>query len=396
MEAAEQQGRGRELRLERLAGLVRAFVAVVGAVLLVGCEFAQQEPAIRPAEAYIDAKTTLLQSADDRAPATRSYAIEALARVVGAEAGATFAQALQDESPVVRFAAALAIGDVEYKPALPALRKMARKNTGERDKRVFCGIIYALYRLGNDEHAGELGRLLFDDEREVRMDAALAMGKMGEPSAKGPLKTILANEQDDGVRLQLTESLAMLGDSRSAEVIEAYTKGPFLDLRLAAIPALGRAGGTRAPRALKQLTHQRHPARVRVSAAGELARLGHFEREGYDLCVASVKDPQKVLEDAAKRSKKAADKDAASLKRLAILSLGWMNRQGAVNLLHPLLDSEDGGVRVAAALTVLRLLEAYRPVAVRPEAPATRPVAKSPQTRPAQKRPKLQRAPGKD
>jgi len=351
--------------------------------------------AIDPAKAYIDAKAVLLQSADDRDPATRSHAMEALAQAIGAEAGAAFAQGLHDESPAVRFAAALAIGDVAHKPALPVLREMARENTGERDKRVYCAIIYALYRLGNDQHAGELGRLLFDEEREVRMDAALVMGKMGEPSATGPLKTLLANEQDDGVRIQVTESLAVLGDSRSAEVIEAYTKGYFLDLRLAAIPAMAKAGGPRALRALKELTHKRHPARVRVSAAGELARLGVFDRAACALCLASVRDPQKVLEEAGGRSQRAADRDAASLKRLAILSLGWMNRQDVVNRLHPLLKDPDGGARVAAALSLLRLLKAYRPVAAPPPAPASRPTPRAPETRPV-KRPKLRSAKGKD
>lgn len=382
----------RQERFNRWAGVS---VGVISSALLVGCGSGRQEETIDPAKAYIDAKTVLLQSADDTDPGTRSHAIEALATALGAEAGATFTQALEDENPAVRFAAALAIGDTEHKPALPALLKMAQTKTGERDKRVFCGVIYALYRLGNDEHARDLGKLLFDDEREVRMDAALAMGRMGEPSAMGPLKTLLANEQDDGVRIQVTESLSLLGDSRCAEVIEAYTKGYFLDLRLAAIPALGRAGGTRAPRTLKQLTQDRHPSRVRVSAGGELARLGHFDQDAYDLCVASVKDPAKVLEEASKRSKRAADKDAASLKRLAILSLGWMGRQDVVSLLHPLLKSKDGGVRVAGTLSMLRLLKAYRPAPASPKEPASRPAAKSPETRPAKEKPKLHTAPAK-
>jgi len=382
------------LKLERFrrCGL---FMAIVGAALSAGCKPPPEELAIDPTKGYIDAKVVLLQSAEDKDGAVCSHALEALAGTLGAEAGATFLQALESENPAVRFAAALAIGDVKYKPALQALQKMAQPK-GERDKRAFCAVVFALYKLGNDQHANELGTLLFDKDREVRMNAAMAMGRMGEPSAIGPLKTILANEQDDGVRIQVTESLAMLGDTRSAEVIEAYTKGYFLDLRLAAIPALGRVGSSRAPRVLKQLIRPRNPARVRVSAAGELARLGHPDSEAYALCAASVKDPEKVLREASKKSKMAADRDAASLKRLAILSLGLMNRDVAVNLLHPLLKSRDGGVRVAAAFSVLRLLEAYRPIAPEPKAPATRPAAKSGKPEPAVKKPKLHTAGGKD
>jgi len=367
--------------------------AAVGAACLAGCVQNQPERiAIDPGKAYIDAKAVLLQAAEDEDPATRSHALEALAGTLGDKAGAVYLQALDDEMPAVRFAAALAIGDVRYKPAMPKLLELAKVKVGERDKRVYCAVIYALYRLGNDAYAGELGTLLFDSEREVRMDAALVMGKMGEPSAIGPLRTAAANEQDDGVKLQLTESLALLGDTRSAEVIEAYTKGYFLDLRLAAIPALGRIGSSRALRALQQLCHERHPARVRVSAAGELARLGRVDDAAYKVCIAAIRDPKKVLADASDASKRAADQDAASLKRLAALAAGWMKREAAANDLHPMLRSADGGQRVAAALSVVRLLKAYRPL--KPPRPATRPAAAKPEA--AAKKPKLHTAGGRD
>jgi len=369
---------------------------VIVLACLVGCIPKEEKLTVDPAKGYIDAKTTLLQAADDRDPATRLHAIEALARTVREEAGAIFSQGLTDENPAVRFAAALAIGDVRHKPSLPTLLKMAGDKEVEPDKRVYCAVIYALFRLGDDSHAGDLAKLLFDTEREVRMDAALAMGKIGEPSAMGPLRTLLANERDEGVKAQLVESLALLGDTRSAQVIEAYTKGYFLDLRLMAIPALGRAGGVRAPRVLRDLIHVRHPVRVRVAAAGELARLGHFDRGAYELCLASIRDPEKVLRDAAKRSRRLTDTDAASLKRLAAISLGWMKRDMAANVLYPLLKDADGGVRAAAAMSMLRLLKPYRPVAPEVKEPATRPAAAKAKPAPAPKRAKLHTAGGRD
>jgi len=340
-----------------------------------GFSFMHKKPevlTVEPRRAYTDAKTALLQSADSPDAVTRVHAIEALAGTLGNSEGAVYREALRDENPALRYAAAMAIGDTRYAAALDDLLAMAKQGAGERDKRVYCAVIYALYRLGNDESCRDLAGLLFDKEPEVRMDAAMVMGRIGEPSAMGPLKTVLTNEQNDGVKLQIVESLALLGDSRSAELLEAYTKGYFLDLRLAAVPALARSGSPRAGQVLRELTAPRNPARVRVAAAGELARMGAAAEADYELCKEALLDTETMLRESSKRSRRNVDNNASSLKRLAAMSLGWMKRDTAVNILHPLLTGSDEGVRAAAAMSILRLLWAYRPppIAAATTAPA--------------------------
>jgi len=400
MEANQETGRGNELNGMSFARWTAVAVTLLCAIVTVGCNGSKEELlTIDPTRAYIDAKATLFQAAEDQDPATRSNAIEALASAVGADAGAVYQQGLSDKAPVVRFAAAMACGDIGFEPAKPALLKMAADKKAEPDKRVFCAVIYALHQMGNTDHAGELGQLLFDDEREVRMNAAMAMGKMSEPSAIGPLKALLVQERDDGVKIQVIESLARLGDSESAEHIEGYTKGYFLDLRLVAIPALGRSGSRRAAGALKDLVRERHPARVRVAAAGELARLGHSDKNSYQLCRDALADPEAVLREARKKSKKVADTDARSLQCLAALALGWMGRPAAVNALHPMLKNPDGAKRVSAATSTLRLLKAHKPSAPpapKPAPAATAPVATQPVPVPVKPPAKLHTAGGKD
>ena len=373
------------------------WASAVGSLLLVGCAPGNEEAlTIDPVKAYVDAKAVLLQAADDRDPVTRARAMEALAATLGGETGGVFVQGLSDENPLVRFAAAMAIGDSRYKPALDALKKMAADKAAEPDKRVFCAAIYALYAIGHDEYASELGQLLFDKEREVRMDAAMAMGKMGEESAVGPLRTLQADEQDEAVKLQVTEALALLGDNRSAEIIEAYTKGYFIDLRLAAIPSLAGSPSPRAVQVLRELTQERNPIRVRVTAAAELARLGHAEPEFHRLCVDCMTETQRMLDESNRRMRRAADTDAASLKELAAIGLGWMGRPAAVNYLHPMLHSANGSDRVAAAMSILRLLKAYRPMALPTSAPATQ-AAEPPEPPPPPKvPPKLHSSGGRD
>ena len=379
-----------------------ATIAVAGALLLAGCDglawmgFGKPAaPAVKPSDAYLDAMTTLRQSAQDVDAVTRANAVEAMSTTLGAEVGEVYMQGLTDPVPTVRLASAMVIGDVKYAPALPTLRRMVQDNKSEpklaeRDKRVFCSLIYALHSLGDDSKTGDLAALLFDEQPEVRMDAAMAMGKMGAVSAIGPLNSVLSNEREEAVKIQLTESLAMLGDSRSAEVLEAFTKGYFLDLRLLAITAISRTGSERAIRVLKELTADREPARVRVKSAGELARLGVGDSAMLSYCLLAIREPAELLKESARASRRAADDNADNLKFLAIIAAGWFGDEKVVANLHPLLKDRQGPIRVAAAASILRLLKGYKPLTapapISPAAPAqpvVPPEAPAPATLPA-------------
>jgi HEAT repeat protein len=342
---------------------VTALAAVLGAAAA-GCE-----PMVLPAEADVarakgDAGITLRQAAEDEDPMTRSHAIEAMAQVLPRDSGPMFAQALEDGNPAVRFAAAMATGEVKHLPAKAKLLDMAKDKKLEPDKRVFCAVIYALHRLEDDSFTYAIGQLLFDPESEVRADAAMVMGKMGEPSATGPLKALLTDEQEPLVQLQIHESLAMLGDTRSRHILEAYIKGYYLDLRLAAIPAFAKVDTRRAAYVLARLLAEDKSPHIRVVAAGQLSEIGQAEETGYRLCLSAARDPEAVMKDAYGRDRTVNSVETRSLQRLAALSLGSMKRTEAVSSLHPLTKSPDGGVRVAAAMAIVRILGPMKKSAV--------------------------------
>ncbi|MDY6913686.1 MAG: HEAT repeat domain-containing protein [Planctomycetota bacterium] len=375
-------------------------LAIAGTAIFAGCN-GNRNAGIDASRAYIDARTAIRQAAEDQDPVTRSRAIEALAETVADQAGGLFTQALSDPNPTVRYAAAMALGDVKYAPGKKTLLKMAE--TDEPDKRVLCAVIYALYRLGDDRYAGELGGLLFDKEKLVRSCAAQAMGRMREPSAIGPLKTLQSDEHDAAVELQIVESLAMLGDARSRELLESYTKRtPYLDDRLIAIQAIPEvaAQSPRAVQTLSDLLSKRHPTTVRLAAAGALARLGVVDEGGYELCIQAVQDPDTVLLEGPEKARRVTPADASSLQALAAISLGWMNQEEAVDVLHPLLASPNGIVRVAAGMSILNLLSDYgfggEPARRKPAemAPAKPSATSRPARRP--KRRKLHTAGAKD
>ncbi|MHC4981979.1 MAG: HEAT repeat domain-containing protein [Planctomycetota bacterium] len=374
--------------------LVTVFIAVLSVTAAVGCKPSVPPDAGYVGRALVDARTTLRRAAEAEDPLTALYAIKAMTEVALEESGGLFLQALESENhPVVRFAAAMAVGELRYERAKDKLVSMAEDKSVEPDKRVLCAVIYALHRLGVDTFNYALGDLLFDSEFEVRASAAMVMGKMGEPTAKGPLKTLLADEHEPAVKLQIRESLAMLGDSRSRHLLEAYTKGYYLDLRLEAIPALARTDSRRAMYVLRGLLANDRSPRIRAVAAGELARLGEVDEAGYSFCLDAVRNPRRIMQKAYGGARKVSDIEAESLQRLAAMSLGNMRRRGAVGVLQPLLKSPDGGVRVAAAMAIIKLLAPEQK-----QAPKAEPEEKETTTKPAPEPPKvkLHTAGGKD
>ena len=335
--------------------------AVLGAAVTTGCHPQTPVVEVDPTKAYIDARTELGQAAEDKDPFTRSHAMEALAQALGPKAGGMLKQALGDPAASVRFAAAMAIGDVRYEPAKADLIGMAK--LAGPDKRVYCAVIYALHNLGDDTYTGDLSRLLTEHhEPQVRANAALVMGKMGEPSAVGPIKMMLDHEQDNLVKVNLVEALATLGDARHERMLEAYTKGYDIGIRLIAIRSLGRSGSIQAARVLRELLHARNPAHVRVVAAAELGKLSQADDQAYALCVQAATDPDAVIASSSRRRGFDADRPQPQvLQHLAAIALGWMDRPAAVNVLHPLLKSPYGQVRVAAAMSLIRILKQPEP-----------------------------------
>ncbi|MFW6133798.1 MAG: HEAT repeat domain-containing protein, partial [Planctomycetota bacterium] len=304
--------------------------------------------------------------------------------------------ALSDSSPAVRFAAAMAVGETKYAPAEERLVRMAQDPEVEPDQNAGCAVLYALHELGNDEYTYALGRLLFDDDPGVRADAATVMGRIGEPTATGPLKTLLADEQDESVRLAARTALARLGDSESKVRLRAYVKGYFLDLRLAAIPALADINPPGAQADFRFLLRKEKSPRLRVAAAGALARLGTVDEQGYDLALRSLRRPREVL-SAVYGGREIADVETESMQSLAAIALGYMGRQEAIPALHEVLDSDRGAVRVAAAMAILRITNAGMGAPRRGEDDAADaaegPVEAAPAVRP---RPRMHTAGGRD
>lgn len=346
--------------------MVRAVLpAVLGAAALAapGC-LGSGAMQTDPRKARIDSRDALRQAAESPDRFARSAALEAMAEVWGPSAAGSYMEGLNDPYPNVRFAAAMAIGDVRHAPAKAKLLTMAKFKVegAERDKRAYVGVIYALYCLGDTRHTRDLGTLLFDRQKHVRANVAMVMGKIGEPSAVAPLRSLAHQEQQPEVRVQAWAAMAVLGDERSVMSIEARARVPFpLESQLVALQALGRLKTRSSIGQLRKvLNSSRQPPQARVRAAESLARVSETDDYGFQLCLTSVRQPREVMEEAIKkatgRTGKIEGRDVATLRELACSALGWMGRPEAIDALHPRLRDDNARIRVVAARSILRLL----------------------------------------
>ncbi|MCK5113309.1 MAG: HEAT repeat domain-containing protein [Phycisphaerae bacterium] len=338
-------------------GICSGFVFI--ALLCCGCSgFSwkqKAEPVIRKDQLHVDARATLLQAVNSDDPLVRAHAMEAIGQTLKTSGAAYLMQGLSDKAVIVRYAAAMGLGDIKYKPAEKKL--VAVVENPKTDERVVCAAIYALHEIGNYEFAYQLGVILTSRFELGRASAAQAMGKMGEKTAIGPLKTALGYENNDAAKINMVEALALLGDKPSQIHIEAYTQSYFVDMRLPAIPVMAKLNTSQAKLVLTSLLSKKNPPRIRVAAAGGLGTMGMFDESGYKFCIRAAEHPREVLEEAYPKSKNTITPSGiSSIQRLAVMSLGDIECVGAFPVLQRTLKSDDGAVRVAAACAILRML----------------------------------------
>ncbi|KPK86260.1 MAG: hypothetical protein AMJ81_01725 [Phycisphaerae bacterium SM23_33] len=351
---------------------------------MAGCEPSNRQLQMDPTRAYVDARSRLLQAAEDPDPRVRTHALEALAATEAQAAGPVMMQALRDDRLPVISAAVMAVGETCYAPAMPALLELIQ-HPGTPPK-LRCVVIYALHRLGNDSYTTQLAELLHNPDKLVRAEAARVMGKMGEPSAVDLLKARQMDDPDVVVRLNIAESLAVLGDERSLGLLEGYTKSMFVEDRLIAVAALGGLRHRRSVYVLRRLVRDANQGPiVQVAAAGALARLG--EQPDPEPVLQAARDPAGVLRKGLRRGATLQENEIDNLQTLALLSLEQIGDPAAVDVIHPLLRSPRGPVAVAAARAILRLIRQYRPVAAAPEPVAKPPAQPPPPTQPAATQP---------
>lgn len=310
-----------------------------------GCQETLQTPQDAPNRLSVDslerdATQVLLQALADQTPQVRANAVEVVAATKQIKLGPKIQRLLRDEFVPVRFAAALALGDLRYSLAKRPLTQLLQ----DPDENIRVAALYALTRLGHAESFELLRKAIASNNQTVRANAALLLGKTGDKSTltRQTLWWALQRpDSDDRVRFQAAEAIAMLGDTRIYPKLWSMLISAYADDRVMGIKAMG---ALRTPQAKDTLITMLDDdvLEVRLAAAHQLGTLGDTIGEAA------------VLDFFTKTP--AANLDTQALERanvLAALAIGEIRTERLTKFLPQLLKNDSKFVRLAVAKAVL-------------------------------------------
>lgn len=163
----------------------------------------------------------LRRSLGDSDVTKRLAAVEQLRRLPPGDAGPMLVSALADAHDGVAARAAVAIAELGYEPAIQPLIRRAARLSASGD--LVSAIIAALGGLRATEATDMLIGALSSEDFSVRIEAATALGRLGNRRAVPALRARLGVPDDDIMLDEVLNSLAMLGD---LEGVEEATKHP--------------------------------------------------------------------------------------------------------------------------------------------------------------------------
>jgi len=285
----------------------------------------------------------LLRALKDGHKGVRTAAVEALGKL-GEPALNPLLEAVQGDDEVVRRGADQALGQLAQKLA---------GDLASEDKGVREAAVTALGRIGRRDKVQAILPLLRDSEPRVRLAAARALERLPAAAARAALKSRMQGEaEEEGVRLAAAVALGKLGDPAAFEFLIAALASEDSALRVTAAAALAEMGERAAGLLRQALQHEN--ALVRWGAAQALGEIG--DKKAVAPLLQRLKDPE------------------SAVRAAAILSLGRLGQAEAVEPLLKQLGDASAMVRWSAAwaleeigaASVTYLLEHLEPASLDP------------------------------
>ncbi len=196
----------------------------------------------------------LIKMMNDRVPEVRREAAYALGHFNESEEIAQTEQplinALGDSKIEVQAAAAVSLGSIKSKKAIPLLAKLIQS----KDPTLCETAIHALGRFKDPEATDSLIADLQDKNWRVRIDIVYSLMEMGDIRAVDPLISLLGDENYK-VRQGAATGLGKLGDRNAVEpLLKALETEREEDVRISEVQALGILGGPEAIKGLSRLS----------------------------------------------------------------------------------------------------------------------------------------------
>ncbi|HET6249969.1 MAG TPA: HEAT repeat domain-containing protein [Tepidisphaeraceae bacterium] len=286
-------------------------------------------------------------------PILRVHALEGIQDSNGTSHKEEILQALNDKEARVRFAAALAAGQLQIHEAQWPLLAIAE----DPSENVRVAVRFALHKLGYKELSHDLEKMAADPSALVRGNTAFVLGLLGEKSAAKILRVLL-DDPEAPVREQAAEALwrLQLDDEAGLKELIGLTLSSHPDDEMIGYLALAQPRNTRVRQHIRpglrgiaannpdldkdlEKIYDKYGSKwaltVPLVAARAMGMLGSDEGVVIAVHGAYSPDPQ--------------------LRMLAALAFGAIGRPDTQQVLKMLLDDKDASVRIAAATAILQL-----------------------------------------
>jgi len=279
------------------------------------------------------------QGLKDSRAAVRTNAIEIVALGDRLELMNDVVALLGDGFVPVRFAAALAVGDLRYEPGREAVKQLLKDD----DENVRIAAAYAMTRLEQGNYDDYFRKAVKSKNQTVRANAALILGKLGDKQWLPALYWIIrAPDSEDKALYQAAEAIAMLGDENIYEKLWTMLISTYPDVRVTGIRAMGALGNVEAKNALITLLDD-EVLEVRLDAARQLGAMG--DKSGESVVLEFLRNPPADLDE----------KGIEHANVFAALAIGQIGTSPLTKFLPKFLTSESETVRLVAAKAVLIL-----------------------------------------
>jgi HEAT repeat protein len=240
--------------------------------------------------------SALTSQLGDRDAAARCLAARLLGVLRSEQALSALATILEDPDWAVRRDAAEALGQIGASRSAPALSALL----DDPHARVRIAAARALSELRGGTPDGALARALRrEQDLEVRLHLAEALGRCSTPRARRALRGLLT-DQSEPLRVVAASHLVTASDSRGARLLSERLRSESPRVRSEAAQALAHATGPAAAVARRHLASALADTEpeVHLAAAASLAALG--DRRGLEhlTAVAASAAPPEVRERA--------------------------------------------------------------------------------------------------
>lgn len=259
----------------------------------------------------------------------RAHALEGFRDSNARRHNAEILAALNDPQAIVRFAAALAAGELK----IAAARAPLLDDADDKSENVRVAVRFALHRLGDKRRSHDLEFLARDPSPLVRGNVAFVLGMLGEPSAIQILR-VLRIDSDPAVRQQASEAMWRLGDEDGLKDLLGLTYSRYPDDQMMGYLGLALPRNPVIRQHVRVGLMSEYPE-VSLVAARAMGMLG--SDEGYVM------------------AKKGAESSDARQRVQAAFAFGAIGRSDAQDILRKLLADSDASVRIAAATAILQL-----------------------------------------